>query len=234
MTGTDEHGLKMQQTAVKEGIDVTRTRGAQLRRVPGHGQGPEHLVRPVHPHHGRRPPERQQGDLGRGWPTSGDIYLDTYSGWYSVRDEAFYTEAETTLLEDGTRQSTETGTPVEWTEESNVLLPSVGVPGQSARAVRGAPRIHRPRDAPQRDRQLRQGRPQGPVDLAHHVRLGRPVPGDPGARHVRLGRRAHQLPHRRRIPGHRLARRSGSSGPPTCTSSARTSRGSTPCTGRRS
>jgi methionyl-tRNA synthetase len=53
---------------------------------------------------------------------NGDIYLDNYSGWYSVRDEAFYTEEETTLLDDGTRISTETRTPVTWTEESNYFF----------------------------------------------------------------------------------------------------------------
>src|SRR5690606_10325543 len=53
---------------------------------------------------------------------NGDIYLDNYSGWYSVRDEAFYTEEETALLDDGSRISTETKTPVTWTEESNFFF----------------------------------------------------------------------------------------------------------------
>ncbi|MGV7541042.1 class I tRNA ligase family protein, partial [Mycobacterium kansasii] len=48
---------------------------------------------------------------------AGDIYLGKYSGWYSVRDEAYYAEDETTVTEDGTRVSTDTGTEVEWTEE---------------------------------------------------------------------------------------------------------------------
>ncbi len=53
---------------------------------------------------------------------NGDIYLDAFSGWYSVRDEAFYTEAETTLAEDGSRVATETNTPVEWTEEPSYFF----------------------------------------------------------------------------------------------------------------
>lgn len=39
-----------------------------------------------------------------------------------MRDEAFYTEAETTLQDDGSRLSTDTGTPVEWTEESTYFF----------------------------------------------------------------------------------------------------------------
>ena len=45
---------------------------------------------------------------------SGDIYLDNYAGWYSVRDERFVTEAETSVGVDGLRVATETGAPVTW------------------------------------------------------------------------------------------------------------------------
>ncbi|BBY14409.1 hypothetical protein MLIT_00010 [Mycolicibacterium litorale] len=53
---------------------------------------------------------------------SGDIYLDAYSGWYSVRDERFFTENETALREDGVRIATETGAPVTWTEEQTYFF----------------------------------------------------------------------------------------------------------------
>ena len=53
---------------------------------------------------------------------NGDIYLDKYAGWYSVRDEAYYDESETRLLEDGSRRSLATDTPVEWMEEENFLF----------------------------------------------------------------------------------------------------------------
>src|SRR5260370_40676657 len=46
---------------------------------------------------------------------AGDIYIDTYAGWYSVRDEAYYAEEETTLGEDKVRRGPQ-GTPVEWVE----------------------------------------------------------------------------------------------------------------------
>jgi methionyl-tRNA synthetase len=53
---------------------------------------------------------------------AGDIYLDTYSGWYSVRDERFFVESETDLLDDGTRIATETGAPLTWTEEQTYFF----------------------------------------------------------------------------------------------------------------
>lgn len=52
---------------------------------------------------------------------AGDIYLDNYSGWYSVRDERFFVESETQLV-DGTRLTVETGTPVTWTEEQTYFF----------------------------------------------------------------------------------------------------------------
>src|SRR3546814_17423089 len=47
---------------------------------------------------------------------NGDLYLDRYEGWYSVRDEAFYDENELTDGEGGVRLSPQ-ATPVEWTVE---------------------------------------------------------------------------------------------------------------------
>jgi methionyl-tRNA synthetase len=52
---------------------------------------------------------------------NGDIYLGTYSGWYSVRDEAFYDESETQVTEGGTRLGPQ-GTPVEWTQEKTYFF----------------------------------------------------------------------------------------------------------------
>jgi methionyl-tRNA synthetase len=52
---------------------------------------------------------------------AGDIYLDSYSGWYSVRDERFFVESETALV-DGARIAVETGTPVTWTEEETYFF----------------------------------------------------------------------------------------------------------------
>src|SRR6185503_8909380 len=53
---------------------------------------------------------------------AGDIYLDKYAGWYSVRDEAYYAESETHLNEQKQRIATKTGTPVEWVEEESYFF----------------------------------------------------------------------------------------------------------------
>ena len=52
---------------------------------------------------------------------NGDIFLKKYAGWYSVRDEAFYAEGETTLGSDGVRLGPQ-GTPVEWFEEDTYFF----------------------------------------------------------------------------------------------------------------
>jgi methionyl-tRNA synthetase len=53
---------------------------------------------------------------------NGDIYLDKYAGWYSVRDEAYYAEDETHINEHKVRLATKTGTPVEWVEEESYFF----------------------------------------------------------------------------------------------------------------
>jgi methionyl-tRNA synthetase len=53
---------------------------------------------------------------------NGDIYLDKYAGWYSVRDEAYYAADETQVNEQGARIAIKTGTPVEWVEEESYFF----------------------------------------------------------------------------------------------------------------
>jgi methionyl-tRNA synthetase len=52
---------------------------------------------------------------------NGDIYLGKYAGWYSVRQEAYFDEKETTLGPDGIRREP-LGSPVEWTEEETYFF----------------------------------------------------------------------------------------------------------------
>src|SRR3546814_3497546 len=56
--------------------------------------------------------------IWRAMAANGDLYLDRYEGWYSVRDEAFYDESELSEGEGGARLSPQ-GTPVEWTVEES-------------------------------------------------------------------------------------------------------------------
>ncbi|GGL84974.1 methionine--tRNA ligase [Glutamicibacter protophormiae] len=121
MTGTDEHGQKMMQTAEKEGItpaqlaqrnsDAFQTMNDEL------GTSYDRFIRTSDADH-----HAAAQELWRRMEANGDIYLDKYAGWYSVRDEAFYTEEQTDVREDGIRYATETDTEVTWTEEESYFF----------------------------------------------------------------------------------------------------------------
>jgi methionyl-tRNA synthetase len=120
LTGTDEHGIKMLQTASKEG-----TTPAQLldRTVPRFQQLLERLncsndafIRTTEERH-----HRSSAAIWEAMEKAGDIYLDKYSGWYSVRDEAYYDESET-RLDEHSRRMGPLGTPVEWVEEESYFF----------------------------------------------------------------------------------------------------------------
>ena len=67
----------------------------------------------------------------------GDIYLSSYKGWYSVRDEAYHDEADLVPGPDGTRLAP-TGTPVEWVEEESWFFRLSAYGEQAARPLRRA------------------------------------------------------------------------------------------------
>ncbi len=120
LTGTDEHGLKMVQTAEKEGIDVRALadRNAERFRAMGPALGAtnDDFIRTTEARHYAACQE-----IWRRMEANGDIYLASYPGWYSVRDEAFYGEDET-RLEGDKRIAITTGTPVEWVEEESYFF----------------------------------------------------------------------------------------------------------------
>jgi methionyl-tRNA synthetase len=121
LTGTDEHGLKMAQTAATEGIptaDLARRNSDVFQRLQEKlGITFDRFIRTTDPDHLEASKAIWQAMLD-----AGDIYLGAYAGWYSVRDERFFAEDETTALEDGTRIAAETGTPVTWTEEQTYFF----------------------------------------------------------------------------------------------------------------
>ena len=120
LTGTDEHGIKMLQTANREGISA---RELSERNVPRFRAMVERLncsnddfIRTTEPRH-----YRSSAAIWERMNAAGDIYLSKYSGWYSVRDEAYYDEGETRLAEDSKRLGPQ-GTPVEWVEEESYFF----------------------------------------------------------------------------------------------------------------
>ncbi|WP_298251408.1 methionine--tRNA ligase [uncultured Arthrobacter sp.] len=121
LTGTDEHGLKMQQAADREGVPVRElaTRNALAFRAMNDAVGTSYdrFIRTTDEDH-----YAAASEIWRRMEANGDIYLDTYAGWYSVRDEAFWGEDETEVREDGVRYARETDTEVTWTEEESYFF----------------------------------------------------------------------------------------------------------------
>jgi methionyl-tRNA synthetase len=122
LTGTDEHGLKMKQTAQKEGLSpraLADRNSARFREMDAAlNLSNDDFIRTTEPRHYRSSEEIWRR-MARAH--NGDIFLETYAGWYSVRDEAFYAEKETTLGPDGVRLGPQ-GTPVEWFEEDTYFF----------------------------------------------------------------------------------------------------------------
>jgi methionyl-tRNA synthetase len=115
LTGTDEHGLKMMQTARGQGretIDLADEMSGYFKEMcAGLNIAYDHFCRTTAPAH-----HRASQALWERMAANGDLYLDRYEGWYSVRDEAFYDESELSVGEGGEKLSPQ-GTPVEWTAE---------------------------------------------------------------------------------------------------------------------
>lgn len=121
LTGTDEHGLKMAETAAAEGIptaELARRNSDVFQRLQDKlNISYDRFIRTTDADH-----IEASIDIWNRMYASGDIYLDAYKGWYSIRDERFFTEAETGLGADGVRIATETGAPVTWTEEQTYFF----------------------------------------------------------------------------------------------------------------
>jgi methionyl-tRNA synthetase len=116
-TGTDEHGLKMVQTARDKGVDVRdlcREMSDQFQAMCDKlNVSYDRFIRTTEPAH-----HTACQALWKRLDVAGDIELGRYEGWYSVRDEAFYEEKELSEGPDGVKRSPQ-GTPVEWTVEEN-------------------------------------------------------------------------------------------------------------------
>ncbi len=120
LTGTDEHGLKMIQTAQKENMtpaELAARNAAQFREMDERlNISFDRFIRTSEEQH-----HRSVQEIWKRMAANGDIYLDSYAGWYSVRDEAYYAEDETVVGEDDMRRGPQ-GTPVEWVEEKSYFF----------------------------------------------------------------------------------------------------------------
>ena len=120
LTGTDEHGIKMVQTAARENLTprelTERTVPRFQAMVKMLNCSNDEFIRTTEPRH-----HASSVALWERMQANGDIYLDKYAGWYSVRDEAYYDESETRIDDKGQRVGLQ-GTPVEWVEEESYFF----------------------------------------------------------------------------------------------------------------
>ncbi|MEM7778941.1 MAG: methionine--tRNA ligase [Pseudomonadota bacterium] len=116
-TGTDEHGLKMARKAEEQGRtprDLADEMAGYFREMDERlNISFDRFIRTVEDDH-----HRASQAIWQRMEEAGDLYLDRYEGWYSVRDEAYYDESELKEGEDGQKLSPQ-DTPVEWTVEES-------------------------------------------------------------------------------------------------------------------
>jgi methionyl-tRNA synthetase len=120
VTGMDEHGQKVQRTAEKEGVtpqafvDAIADKFAEMGALLN--APTDDVVRTTQARH-----KASVQAIWEKMQANGDIYLAKYSGWYSVRDEAYYDESELKIGEGGQKLSPQ-DTPVEWMEEESYFF----------------------------------------------------------------------------------------------------------------
>ena len=120
LTGTDEHGLKIQRAAESKNIDpqifcdeISQTFRNLTNTL---NLSNTDFIRTTEDRH-----KKTVQYLWSQLEKNDDIYLSKYSGWYSVSDEAFYTEEEISEKED-IKIATTSGSPVEWIEEESYFF----------------------------------------------------------------------------------------------------------------
>ena len=120
LTGTDEHGQKVEKSAQAAGMDpqaFTDQVSQNFRRLAEEmNYSNDDFIRTTEPRH-----FHSTQALWRAIRDNGHIYLGSYAGWYAVRDEAFYAEPELTKDEDGNKVAP-SGAEIEWVEEPSYFF----------------------------------------------------------------------------------------------------------------
>jgi methionyl-tRNA synthetase len=120
LTGTDEHGQKVEKAAVEAGLDpqtFTDRISAEFRDVAARMNiSNDDFIRTTEERH-----KIGCAELWRRMAANGDIYLGAYEGWYSLRDEAYYGDDEIVTGPSGEKLAP-TGSPVEWVREPSYFF----------------------------------------------------------------------------------------------------------------
>ena len=120
LTGTDEHGLKIQREAEKNKkdpkifCDELSEKFKDLTKILNLSNND--FIRTTEPRH-----HKSVNEIWNRLVNSGDIYLDKYSGWYSISDEAYYDDDEIDEI-NGKKVSKTSGSTVEWVEEDSYFF----------------------------------------------------------------------------------------------------------------
>lgn len=120
LTGTDEHGQKVEKSAEAAGVDpqAFTDKVSQNFRELADFMNFSHdgFIRTTEPRHAAA-----SQAIWTALKDNGHIYLGTYNGWYAVRDEAFYAEDELTDGPDG-KKVAPSGAECEWVEEPSYFF----------------------------------------------------------------------------------------------------------------
>lgn len=119
LTGTDEHGEKVHQTAEKNGMsaqDFADKNAAEFRKMQDTlNTSNDDFIRTTEPRH-----YESSKAIWKKLKDKGDIYLGQYAGWYSIREEGYFGEDE--LTEENGVKYTPNGTEVKWVEEESYFF----------------------------------------------------------------------------------------------------------------
>jgi methionyl-tRNA synthetase len=119
LTGTDEHGQKVQNSAIAAGTDPQSFTDQVSRNfrdlAAAMNFSHDDFIRTTEPRH-----TAAVQAIWRAMEANGDIYLGGYAGWYSVRDEAFHDESELTVTNG--RRIAPSGAECEWVEEPSYFF----------------------------------------------------------------------------------------------------------------
>ena len=120
LTGTDEHGLKIQRAAEKNGIETSKF----CDEISKTFKDLSKTLNLTNTDFIRTTEQRHKKSVQHLWnelKKNDDIYLSKYSGWYSVSDEAFYSDDEIEEI-DGKKQSISSKSAVEWVDEESYFF----------------------------------------------------------------------------------------------------------------
>ncbi len=120
LTGTDEHGLKIQRAAEKKGVDTLKF----CDEISETFKDLSKILNLTNTDFIRTTEKRHKMSVQNLWKElkkNDDIYLSKYSGWYSVSDEAFYSEDELEDIE-GNKRAISSKSPVEWMDEESYFF----------------------------------------------------------------------------------------------------------------